>query len=167
MVRKKSTHKTLGILIILFFTVLAVSVAEIQGVRAATYIITASADTHSTINPSGNYPVSNNTDLNVTFTPNQGYIISSVVVDNSTAPLTSPYTFKNITTNHNITVKTSIINFTITTSTDTHSTINPSGAVKVSFGAAQNFTYSANPGYSITSVLVNGTSTSIAGTILQ
>ena len=41
--------------------------------------------------------------------------------------------------------------------------INPSGSVQVSYGDSQTFNYSANAGYSITSVLVDGSNVSITG----
>jgi len=52
---------------------------------------------------------------------------------------------------------------TITARADSNSMINPSGSVQVSYGDSQTFTYSANPGYTLTSVLVDGHNVSITG----
>ena len=52
---------------------------------------------------------------------------------------------------------------TVTASADSNSMINPSGSVQVSYGDSQTFNYSANAGYSITSVLVDGNNVSITG----
>jgi hypothetical protein len=70
--------KALGFAVILFLTAFAVLVAETQVVLAKTYIITASADAHSTISPSGNVPVASGTPQSLTFKADAGYIINNL-----------------------------------------------------------------------------------------
>jgi hypothetical protein len=53
--------------------------------------------------------------------------------------------------------------YTIAASSDTNSTISPSGSIQVNNGSSQTFTYSADSGYSITQVLVDGSPVSITG----
>ena len=53
--------------------------------------------------------------------------------------------------------------FPITASSDSHSTISPSGTTYYDQGSSPTFTYSANTGYSINSVLVDGGSVPITG----
>ena len=163
MVKNASARKILGFVVILVLTVLAVSVVETQVVLAATYIITASADAHSTISPSGNVPVVNGTSQTFTFTANTGYSISRVLVNGSAVNTTSPYTFTNIQANYNISVSTSINTYQINASADVHSTITPSGITTINYGGSQTYQYSANTGYVITSVLVDNISVSING----
>ena len=153
--------------VILLLTIIMLSVAEIQVVSAAnTYAITASADTHSTINPSGNVSVSNGSSQSFTFSANTGYAITSVLVDGSSANKSSPYTFSNIQTNHTISVSALIQTYYINASADSNSVINPSGSTAVNYGSSLNYTYSANVGYVITSVLVDGSPVSITGNYL-
>jgi len=47
-------------------------------------------------------------------------------------------------------------NYTITASSDANSTITPSGAITVTEGDSQTFTYTANQGYNISQVIVDG-----------
>ena len=165
MAKKTTILKASYFVALLLVTSLMLFGAETQVASAAnvTYYITASADTHSTIDPSGSTVVNYGSSQTYRYSANTGYVITSVLVDNSPVTINGNYIFTNIIANHTIAVKASITNFTITSSSDAHSTINPFGAVKVSYGGTQNFTYSANTGYSINSVLVNGSSTPITG----
>jgi hypothetical protein len=52
---------------------------------------------------------------------------------------------------------------TISASSDDYSTVNPSGNVNVIYGDNQTFTYSADSGYSISRVLVDGSPVAITG----
>ena len=61
------------------------------------------------------------------------------------------------------TMQTSSPSYYITSSADSHSIINPSGNVRVNANFSQTFTYSANSGYTITSVLVDNSSVPITG----
>jgi hypothetical protein len=54
-------------------------------------------------------------------------------------------------------------NTTIYASSDSHSTITPSGSVNVTYGGNQTFTYSADNGYVISQVLVDGYPVPITG----
>ena len=167
MFRKMHAFKTLGFMVILLLAVFIVLVTQIQLAHAAnTYIITASADAHSSISPSGNVSVTNGSSVSFTFSASTGYTVSRVLVDGSTVSTTSPCTFSNIQTNHTISVSTSINTYQISSSADAHSTINPSGTATVSYGGSQNYIYSANAGYLITNVLVDGSSVSISGNYL-
>jgi hypothetical protein len=164
MVNKRPACKTFGFAVILILIVLTTSIAETQMVHAAnTYIITASSDTHATINPSGNVPVANGSSQTFTFTARSGYMINKVLVDGSMVNNTSPYTFTNIQANHTISVSTSAITYQITSIADSHSTIDPSGSITANYSSSQSYTYYANTGYVITSVLVDGSSVPISG----
>jgi hypothetical protein len=130
---------------------------------ANTYFINSTADAQSTITPSGSTSVTYGSSQTYRYTPNTGYTITSVLVDGSAQSISGSYIFTNIIANHTIAVKASIINYTITASADSHSTINPSGSVQVSYGSSQTLNYTANTGYNVSSVLVDGSSTSIVG----
>jgi hypothetical protein len=88
-------------------------------------------------------------------------------VDGISVAITGSYTFSSIVANHNIAIKSGIINYTITASADAHSTIYPSGVIQVSYGNSQTFTYSANSGYLLSNVLVDGTPVTKSGSYLS
>jgi hypothetical protein len=67
-----------------------------------TYIITASAGSHGSINPSGNITVNQGSDKAFTITPNNGYSINDVLVDGSSVGAVSSYTFSNVIEDHTI-----------------------------------------------------------------
>ena len=70
----------------------------------------------------------------------------------------SSYTFSNVTAAHTISATFSAISYTITASAGTGGSISPSGAVSVSHGSNRTFTITANTGYTIANVLVDGAS---------
>jgi hypothetical protein len=144
--------------------VFTLSLTTTQFANAAdTFVIKASADTHSTIYPSGNVSVGNGSSQSFTFSGNAGYTVTSVLVDGVSVNTSSPYTFSNIQANRTISVSASINTYYITSSVDSHSTINPLGRTAVTYGGFQSYTYSASSGYSLTSVLVDGIAVSISG----
>ncbi len=121
-----------------------------------TYTITASSDSNGTISPSGVQTFNFGDSQTYTFTPNTGYHVANVLVDS--VPVGSPasYTFDSISANHTISVSFAIDQFTISASAGANGTIAPAGAVVVSYGANQPFTFTPSAGYHIDSVLVDG-----------
>ncbi|MCL2032541.1 MAG: hypothetical protein FWG96_04670 [Methanomassiliicoccaceae archaeon] len=124
--------------------------------------ITATSDLNSAITPSGEVPVFSETSQYFAFTPNAGYYISSVTVDGVALSLYevqmnngSGYTFSNMTGDHTIDVKSAPLP-TITPTSDSNSTISPSGTMTVEYGAFLNVVFSPNEGHYISSVTVNG-----------
>ncbi len=161
---KVSIMKASFLILLLLAMIGVFWVAETPGANAAdTYLITASADSHSTISPSGTISVTQGSSRAFTFSASTGYTISRVLVNGSAVSTTSPYTFVNIQANHTISVSSTINTYYITSSADENSTITPSGVVSVTYGGSQTFSYSAKAGRTISSVLVDGRSTSITG----
>ena len=76
---------------------------------AATYTITALANSNGAISPSGSVSVSSGANQSFSFTPNSGYQISAVTVDGQSVGAASSYTFSNVTQNHTISVNFSAI----------------------------------------------------------
>jgi len=69
------------------------------------YVITASADAHGVISPSGPVQINNGADQAFTFTPNLGYVFDSLLVDGATRrDSAAHYTFYNVTGGHSIAV---------------------------------------------------------------
>jgi hypothetical protein len=127
-----------------------------------TYAITATANTGGTISPSGVTNCLPGSSQTYTIAPNIGYYITTVIVDGNNAGALNNFTFTNITTTHTITANFAIYTYTITATADANSQINPNGSTSVNYGSSITFTYSANNGYAISQVLVNGQNTPIS-----
>ena len=125
---------------------------------AHVYTISASAGSGGTISPSGNVTVSYGGSQTFVIIPNSGYAISDVLVDGVSQGFVGIYAFGNVTAHHTISARFSQITYTIQASAETGGTISPSGAVTVGQGAQQTFTITANSGYVVSDVLVDGSS---------
>ncbi|MBW8041263.1 MAG: hypothetical protein FVQ85_14840, partial [Planctomycetes bacterium] len=123
-----------------------------------TYSITASAGSGGTISPSGSTQVNSGGAQTYTITSNTGYSISDVLVDGSSVGAVSSYSFTNVTANHTIAASFAINTYSITASAGSGGTISPSGSTQVNSGGAQTYTITPNTGYSISDVLVDGSS---------
>jgi hypothetical protein len=127
-----------------------------------TYTITPSAGANGTISPSSAVTVNSGGSQTFSFTPATGYKVSGVLVDGTAVTTASSYTFSNVTANHTISVSFAPITFTITASSGSNGTVSPSGAVTVSYGASQAFSFTPATGYKVSSILVDGTAVTTA-----
>ena len=123
-----------------------------------TYTISASAGTGGAISPSGNILVNHGGNQTFTITPGAGYRIATVTVDGVPVGATGSHTFTNVMANHSISATFSVNTFTINASAGFGGTISPAGTVTVEQGANQTFTFTANSGYAVSNVVVNGSS---------
>jgi len=123
-----------------------------------TKTLTYTAGTHGTI--FGTSPQTVNYGLNgtaVTAVPDSGYHFTSW----DDGGLTAERTDSNITANHTYTASfeiTAPTTYTITPSAGSHGSISPSGATTVNSGDNQAFSISADSGYHISDVVVDGSS---------
>jgi len=120
------------------------------------FIISASAGPHGGIDPSGPVPVNYGADQGFTITPATGYHLDSLYVDGAPVTPAPGHTFTNVTANHAIHATFAIDVFTITASAGTHGAIDPSGVVAVDYGASRAFTLTADAGYHLDSLYVDG-----------
>ena len=123
-----------------------------------THTITASAGSGGSISPSGSVSVAQGANKAFTITASTGYQVSSVLVDGSSVGAVTSYTFSNVQATHTISVTFTQIKYTITASAGSGGSISPSGSVVVNYGSNQAFTITANTGYHIVAVLVDGVS---------
>ncbi len=123
-----------------------------------TYIITASSGLHGSMSPTGNVSVLQGGSQIFSITPEAGYHIGQVTVDDTVVIPTNSYSFTNVTSNHSISVNFVSNTYTITASAGDYGSISPVGSNSVEHGSNQTFTISADPGYSIVDVKVDGTS---------
>ena len=74
----------------------------------SSYSISASADSNSTINPSGTVNVASGGSQAFTISANTGYHLTHVYVDSADPGAISNYTFTNVTANHSISVTSAV-----------------------------------------------------------
>lgn len=130
---------------------------DIEVVVKNTFDVKTSVDGgNGTITPSI-LGVVEGTKVEITFTPNAGYMIDKVLVN--TVETTVAGNKIELTVNEEKEVKVSYkkIPFTITVKDVDGATITPNGAVAVSYGEDKEFTITANSGYKLVKVLVDGT----------
>ena len=129
------------------------------------YTINASVNgDFGSIEPSGLVVVTNGDSQTFTMTPWDGFALSSLMVDGVdqlSQVVNNTYTFENVSANHTI-VATFDAAIVITATAGNGGSIDPSGAVLVGAGANYTFTVTADEGYTISSVLVDGTDEQIA-----
>jgi hypothetical protein len=119
------------------------------------FTITASAGGNGSITPSGPVVLDYGQTQQFNFTANAGYHVSKVLVDNASQSIADSYTFSNVQKNHTINVSFAINTYNITASSDAHSIITP-GSVTVDYGGNQQFNMTADSGYYISHVYVDG-----------
>lgn len=132
----------------------------------ASFTISASAQSGSSISPSGSVPVGNGDSQTFTYSANSGYQITAVNVDGSPVSVTGSYTFTNVYYEHSIAVYCELIPpsyFTITPYADGGGWISPSTPQAVVVGGSKTFSYGAYSGYYVSAVYVDGSPVSVTG----
>lgn len=97
------------------------------------------------------------TKVEITFTPNAGYMIDKVLVNTVEATVTGNTIELTVDEEKNVAVSYKKIPFTVTVKDVDGATITPNGVVAVSYGEDKEFTITANSGYKLVKVLVDGT----------
>ena len=93
----------------------------------------------------------------IEFTPNTGYMVDKVLVNGKKVEVTGNELELIVNENKEIEVSYKKIPFTITVEEVTGATVDPDGIVIVNYGDSKDFTITANTGYKLIKVLVNGT----------
>ena len=143
---------------------------KLVGTPTNTYKIVSTAGPNCTINPLGTTDVNEGNNQSYKIVPDTGYEIDTLVVDLLEVIPTLDYEFINVQANHTIDVTCrikdptppadyTIFAFVRTIPSDgtVGGTIIPSGQVLVPAGNDQTFTWSANPGYLVGEVNIDGT----------
>ena len=125
------------------------------------FIITAGAGPGGSISPDGEIPVDIGSDLTFFITADSGYDISSVYVDDEDLGPIDEYTFEDINEDHTIEAffKLSVDDddgFIITAGAGPGGSISPDGEIHVDSGDSLTFTITADSGYDISAVFVDG-----------
>ncbi|MBF0593342.1 MAG: hypothetical protein HQL22_00075 [Candidatus Omnitrophica bacterium] len=133
------------------------SATFVHSLRDSTYTLVASAGTGGSISPSGNTTVAYQAGQIYTITPNTGYNIAAVLVDGSVVTLTNnQYAFTNVTANHTISADFSMQTYSVVASAGNGGSISPVGITTLNYGGTQTYTMTANTGYSLDTVSIDG-----------
>ena len=119
-------------------------------------VITSVDGGNGTITPS-KIGVVEGTKVEITFTPDTGYMIDKVLVNTVETTVTGNKIELTVNEEKEVKVSYKKIPFTVTVKDVDGATITPNGAVAVSYGEDKEFTITANSGYKLVKVLVDGT----------
>ena len=119
-------------------------------------VITSVPGGNGTITPSI-LDVVEGTKVEITFTPNTGYMIDKVLVNTVETTVTGNKIELTVDEEKEVKVSYKKIPFTVTVKDVDGATITPNGVVAVNYGETQEFTITANSGYKLVKVLVDGT----------
>jgi hypothetical protein len=126
--------------------------------------ITSSASAGGTISPLGVITISPAGSQIYMITPNVGYHIVEVIVDGVSQGVLPTYTFSNVNISHTISATFAADSFTITSTAGANGIISPLGPTAVVANGSQVYAITPNTNYSITDVLVDGTSVGAVST---
>ncbi len=125
------------------------------------YNITASAGANGSITPNGVTSVNCGASQAYTFAANACYQVATVLIDGVNDPVavsSGTYTFSNVTAAHTISVTFSQLTYNITSSAGANGSISPNGVTTVNCGDNQTYNITADGGYDIQNVVVDGLS---------
>jgi hypothetical protein len=122
------------------------------------YVITATGGSNGTVSPSGQITVVKGGSHSFTITAHSGYHIADVMVDGVSTGAVGAYTFSNVISNHNLSATFETNLYTIQASSGQGGNISPSGHVSVVSGGDKAFNVTADQGYEIDDLIVDGVS---------
>jgi hypothetical protein len=123
-----------------------------------TFTISAGAGAHGGITPAGGVTVNYGSSQTFAISPDTGYHVADVLVDGQSVGALQSYTFNNVTASHAVEAIFEADAFTISASAGDGGTISPSGQIQVAGGADQSFIVTADEGYEIQNLVVDGNS---------
>ena len=122
-------------------------------------ITSSVSGTGGTISPSGSVNVTYGSSQTFSITANSGYSVANVLIDGTSIGPQSSYTFSNVVANHTIVASFAVTTYVISaTNATTGGMISPNGSISVNYGGSQTFTITANSGYHISDVSIDGSS---------
>jgi hypothetical protein len=124
----------------------------------ATHTIAVVVGNNGTVSPGSTVTVASGADQHFSMSPDAGYHVADVQVDGVSMGALSSYTFSHVSANHTFSVTFAIDTYTLSASAGANGTISPSGSVSVNHGAGQTYTITADAGYQVADVLVDGVS---------
>lgn len=123
-----------------------------------THLISITTGSNGVSSPASSATVNNGANQTITFTPDTNYEVNDVSVDGVfQGPLTT-LTLSNVTADHTIVVSFKLKSYMIISSANTGGVITPSGTSTINHGSSQSYIVTANTGYTISDVQVDGVS---------
>lgn len=135
--------------------------ATFEPIPAGEVVIVINADTEGgSVSPTGTQTITEGEDFTFTVTPDDCYEIGIVTVNGNEVSLdeNNSYTIANVTEPQSINATFNRLSYIITASASEGGTITPSGNVEVNCGDNKEFVITANEGYEIENVVVDGQS---------
>jgi len=125
------------------------------------YTITVTAVANGSIDPAGDALGKVNLEAGIdqtfTLTPDAGYKVETVLVDGGLVlPVNNQYTLEDVSADHTIEATFVLNTHTLAASAGANGSISPAGDVTVQDGADKTFTVSADSGYQVKELLVDG-----------
>ena len=121
------------------------------------YTVTVNAGVHGSIAPgTGNFAFGATPTFNIT--PDSGYGIADVTVDGVSVGAVNAYTFPALTANHTLAATFAAYQYTINATAGNGGTISPAGNTTLAYNGTQAYTITANAGYHVSAVYVDGVS---------
>jgi len=128
---------------------------------AQIFLITSISDENGSITPSSSVALGNQKRFD--FFPNVGYKIKDVKIDNVSIGAVSHYTFVNVDSAHTISVEYEIQKFNISLSVDGQGSLDTNSALEnITYGEDRTFTISAEEGWELFKVYINGRSVNVS-----
>jgi hypothetical protein len=124
----------------------------------ATYTIAVVSAGSGVVLPGNTVTVTSGADQAFSISPETGYHVADVKVDGVSVGVVPAYTFHQVAANHTLAVTFAFDTHNISASAGANGTISPSGSVSVNHGAGQTYTITADAGYQVADVLVDGVS---------
>lgn len=135
--------------------------ATFEIIPAGEVVIVVNADTEGgSVSPTGTQTITEGEDFIFTVTPDACYEIGIVTINGNEVSLdeNNSYTIANVTEPQSINATFNRLSYIITASASEGGTITPSGNVEVNCGENKEFVITANEGYEIENVVVDGQS---------
>lgn len=135
--------------------------ATFEPIPAGEVVIVVNTDTEGgSVSPTGTQTITEGEDFTFTVTPDDCYEIGIVTVNGNEVSLdeNNSYTIANVTEPQSINATFNRLSYIITASASEGGTITPSGNVQVNCGENKEFVITANEGYEIENVVVDGQS---------
>ncbi|PID39922.1 MAG: hypothetical protein CR984_05880 [Proteobacteria bacterium] len=130
--------------------------ASFTVIPPVTYTINANAGANGSITPAGDANVVQGASKSYTIQPDDGYHVSNVFVDGDSKGAIHKYAFSNVSADHSIHASFAIDTYTISATAGENGSISPDGDIHVTHGANKAFTITADDGYHIANVIVDG-----------
>ena len=123
---------------------------------ANSYTISSNSGANGSVSPAGSTSVAYSGSQVYTITPATGYHVGDVLVDGASVGAVDSYTFSNVSSSHTISASFTVNSYTISATAGQGGSIDPAGQVTVNGGGSQSFAISAESGYEVESVMIDG-----------